>query len=328
MKIGQFKPEQHDFSNKVIALIGERGAGKSWIIKAILCIIVNIIPYISVFSGTEKATHFFEKNYFDSYIFNGPNGDAVSGILSRGTSVKETMYNARKFAVKVCRDYGVDSDLLDDIQSKIDIEQTIEADKLLLTELAGFWKILPENVKIELIPFIYVDPRSVIIYDDCLFDPSAFKEDSISELSLNGRHLGATFIFALQKAKSASAIRDNIDYIIICGLPNAKAIYEAYNIDSLMSLKDFRKLLKSVVKDHKCLVIHKTSTKELSKKIFYFKVNPDDHFRSKSAYDLIVNYHNRYYNENYNKESGSSMGNIISTSNNNDYSMNVDINWG
>ena len=290
-------PPDMDLSDKIIAMIGPRKSGKSWAIRHLMYSLdSNSIPYSSVFSRTEGASGFFKKFTDDIYIFEKPNEDRLAEIVERGMRTKNLINNAKEFAKELFQEHA-DEDERDDMRDAIGVDDDDKIEQLLFNNIGKYFSTLPDSYKEKLIPLVYVDPRSLIIYDDCLYDASAFKGETMREIFMNGRHYKMTFIFAMQSPKKIPPdLRDNIDYIFIYGGGDLKKVWETY-IGQKIDFKDFKKVTKKVCKNHKCLVIHLTSGKSIWDSMWTFKAEapPSDFIM---GCDISHELHQLFYNNN------------------------------
>ncbi len=61
-----------------------------------------------------------------------------------------------------------------------------------------------------------IDPRGILILDDCLYDNSWIKDTNIRALFMNGRHYKTMFVITMQYALGITPnLRTNIDYVFI-----------------------------------------------------------------------------------------------------------------
>lgn len=298
LKLKRFPIDDHDFSNKIICLIGTRGSGKSYTMRELIKKIIETnMPFGAVFSRSERANKYFNKFVDDLYIFYEANESKLKSIINRGMEITGIIEGTRKYARELFYQRSSDIEIAQ-LKEAIDKDDKDIEDKLLLTKLSEFWVTLDESQKENLIPLIYIDPRALIIYDDCLYDKGVFKNDSMVELFMNGRHYKLTFIFAMQSPKGITPdLRNNIDYIFLFEGCDVKKTHEAYLSDKL-SFKQLSAIMRKV-KDYKAIVIHRTSHKELKDSIWWYKADtqpPNIHFGSQLAHD----YHDIYYHDTFN----------------------------
>lgn len=119
--------------------------------------------------------------------------------------------------------------------------------------------------------------HAVLILDDCLADKKIWKEDSISELILNGRHSNITFIFTLQYSIGiAPSLRSNIDFVFIYALESVKEkrqIHEYY-AGMFDKFTDFKHVFDMITEDYQAMVINrKIKSNKMNSKIFWFKAD-------------------------------------------------------
>jgi len=129
-----------------------------------------------------------------------------------------------------------------------------------------------------------VDPRGVLVLDDCLFDAKAWMSDrSIKWIFMNGRHANITMIVTLQYVMGLSTeLRANADYIFICKEPklsNRKKLYEQY-CGIFPTFEMFNQVLMATTNNYGCLVIDNTSISDkLEDQVFWYKAEMHGAFR-------------------------------------------------
>jgi hypothetical protein len=121
-----------------------------------------------------------------------------------------------------------------------------------------------------------IDPRSVIVMDDCLADKSIWgKDPQISELLFNGRHRQITYILTMQYALGISPqLRSNFDYVFLLAedyVSNLKRIYEHY-AGMFPDFNSFRQIFGQLTEDFGAMVIKNRGVrKKLFDKIAFYK---------------------------------------------------------
>jgi|SRR3990172_3816156 len=136
-----------------------------------------------------------------------------------------------------------------------------------------------------------VDPRGVLILDDCLFDAKAWTGDrSIKWIFMNGRHANITMIVTLQYVMGLTTeLRANADYMFICKEPklsNRKKLYEQY-CGIFPSFEMFNQVLMATTNNYGCLVIDNTSISDkLEDQVFWYKAEIH-HSGFRLCYDVL-----------------------------------------
>ena len=122
-----------------------------------------------------------------------------------------------------------------------------------------------------------VDPRNVLILDDCLADDTWKKDPNIKWLFYNGRHVKITVILTMQFALGLPPqLRSNFQWVFLCRdnrITEQKKMYE--NFGSVFpSFEMFRQVHDKCTENYGCLVIDLTSTStRLSDSVFWYKVD-------------------------------------------------------
>jgi hypothetical protein len=136
-----------------------------------------------------------------------------------------------------------------------------------------------------------VDPRMLILFDDCLHDKSWQKSKAVKNIFMNGRHYKIFFILAMQYVLGIPpALRTNIDYVFIfrdSSLQNRRKIYECFG-GAIPTFDMFCQLMESLDK-YECLVICNDADRvSLEEQIMWYKAkdNGDFKFGSKKMWDF------------------------------------------
>jgi len=66
-----------------VTVIGKRGTGKSWIIRALAYAKRNIIPTALAFNGTDGATSFYSQFIPQSFVYNVLDTEKLKGLIKR-----------------------------------------------------------------------------------------------------------------------------------------------------------------------------------------------------------------------------------------------------
>jgi len=130
-----------------------------------------------------------------------------------------------------------------------------------------------------------VDPRSILILDDCLHKIKNIRNDpEMDFLFIAGRHVSACPIFAIQDPIGLSPTqRGQLSYAFIFyedKHTNLKKLYEHY-CGIFPDQKTFNEVLDYVTQDYGCLVIDYTNkkTRNLEDKIFWYRAKLRSNFK-------------------------------------------------
>jgi hypothetical protein len=158
-----------------------------------------------------------------------------------------------------------------------------------------------------------VDHRAVMLMDDCLGKAAEWKKDeNLSELLLNGRHYGITYMITLQDPLGVGPqMRGNFDYVFILADDNFKNIQRIYeNYAGIFPTKEsFAKTFSALTQDFGCMVlVNRGVRNDFFDKVFWFKANMDeldlDKFRSKP----FIDFHRYNYETEYKKKTRRGVG--------------------
>lgn len=138
-----------------------------------------------------------------------------------------------------------------------------------------------------------IDPRCMLIMDDCLYDSSKWQRDTnLRFVFLNGRHIRIMFILTSQYALGLPpTMRNNIDYVFILRenlIKSRRLIYENY-CGMLENFETFCAVLDQTTEDFECLVVcNNTRSNKIEDQIFYYKAGNPPEFRigSKTFWDM------------------------------------------
>lgn len=120
-----------------------------------------------------------------------------------------------------------------------------------------------------------VNPKAILIVDDCSDDPKFFGRPVFQSIFKRGRHWEMMFILALQYAKDIKpVIRTNVDYTFLFREPNEdmrKIIHKNY-ASITGSYSDFCDMMDQLTEDYHCIVIdNRVQSNNVSDCVFYFK---------------------------------------------------------
>ncbi len=154
-----------------------------------------------------------------------------------------------------------------------------------------------------------VDPRSLMILDDCMYDDSWTRDVNIRYLFMNGRWLKVFFLITMQYPLGIQpALRTNVDYVFILREPyasNRKRIYENYG-SAFPSFEFFCQVMDQCTQNYECIVINNnTQSNKLEDAIFWYKAELRGDFRicSPEAWALSAKHKKGEENEAYDPNS-------------------------
>lgn len=144
-----------------------------------------------------------------------------------------------------------------------------------------------------------VDPRGLLILDDCLYDSSWTKSKDIRSIFMNGRHYKMMFIVTMQYALGIPPnLRTNIDYVFILReniVANRKRIYESY-AGMFPTFEIFCQVMDQCTENYECLVIYNNAkSNNIEDQVFWYKAEPHPDFRIGAPAFW------KYHDENYTK---------------------------
>ena len=132
-----------------------------------------------------------------------------------------------------------------------------------------------------------IDPRTVVVFDDCLYDQSWTKDKNVRAFFMNGRHLKIFFIITMQYPLGIPPnLRTNIDYTFILRdniTKNRRRIFENYagmfpNYDIFSSVMD------QCTQNYECLVIdNSVASNKIEDCVFWYKAENRPTFRIGAA---------------------------------------------
>jgi hypothetical protein len=128
-----------------------------------------------------------------------------------------------------------------------------------------------------------VDPRGLLIFDDCLYDSSWTKSKDVRAIFMNGRHYKMMFIVTMQYALGIPPnLRTNIDYVFILReniVSNRKRIYESY-AGMFPTFEIFCQVMDQCTENFECLVIYNNAkSNNIEDQVFWYKAESHPPFR-------------------------------------------------
>lgn len=137
-----------------------------------------------------------------------------------------------------------------------------------------------------------IDPRAFLILDDCLYDKSWTKDETIREIFMNGRHFDLMFMVTMQYPLGIPPeLRTNVDYTFIFREPsisNRKRIYDNY-ASCIPTFQLFNQIMDKCTENYECVVIKTlATTNRLEDQVFWYKAPSVEDFRVGA--DVFWNY--------------------------------------
>ncbi len=128
-----------------------------------------------------------------------------------------------------------------------------------------------------------IDPRALLVMDDCLYDKKWTNDTNIRACFLNGRHFHSFFIFTSQYALAAPPIlRNNIDFVFILREPrinSRKRIYDNY-AGFVPNFDIFNQIMTQCTENYECLVVDNTTkSNKITDQIYWYKASSHEDFR-------------------------------------------------
>ena len=146
-----------------------------------------------------------------------------------------------------------------------------------------------------------VDPSGILIMDDCLARKKSWaKDESITEILMNGRHYRLTYILTMQTPLGITPdLRLNFDYVFLLkedSTINKKKLWDNY-ASMFPSLQAFEKVFGKCTEDYRAMVIdNRKPSDNIQEKVFWFKAKERKFsFGSKS----FISMHKTYYDPLY-----------------------------
>lgn len=128
-----------------------------------------------------------------------------------------------------------------------------------------------------------IDPRMLVVIDDCLYDDKWTRDVLMRCLFMNGRHWHLMVVIALQYSLGIPPIlRANIDYVFLLRNNVRRDREKLYNNFAGMfhNFDAFCQVMDQCTSNYECLVIHNTSkSNNLFDQVFYYKAKPRPDFR-------------------------------------------------
>jgi hypothetical protein len=128
-----------------------------------------------------------------------------------------------------------------------------------------------------------VDPRTFVVFDDCMFDNSWKNDKNVRLMFMNGRHYKILFLITMQFPLGIPPIlRTNVDFVFILRdnvHSNRRRIYEHW-AGVFSDFKTFCSVLDQCTENYECLVIDNTSkSNRIEDIVFWYKASAHENFR-------------------------------------------------
>jgi len=146
------------------------------------------------------------------------------------------------------------------------VEMQETASKMLRKDEATSGRINPRGL----------DPRAIMVMEDCLYDTSWTKDKNMIKLFMNGRHYKSTLLITMQyQLDIPPALRKNIDFMFVLRETNATSLKRIYdNANVSCSYESFCHLIDIYTREYGCLVIDNTTTRsKFEDRVFWYRAN-------------------------------------------------------
>ena len=153
----------------------------------------------------------------------------------------------------------------------------------------------------------FIDPRAIVVMDDCLASKGTWAKDPlVSELLFNGRHRHITYILTMQYPLGITPeLRSNFDYVFLLAedvTSNLKRIYEHY-AGMFPDFNSFRQVFRQLTEDYGAMVIkNRGSRTNLFDKIAFYKAPDLRKTPLKFGCKQLQTYHKKNYKENWEEQ--------------------------
>lgn len=144
-----------------------------------------------------------------------------------------------------------------------------------------------------------LDPRIVVVFDDCLSSKGDWAKDpNIAEIFFNGRHYKIMFMLTMQFPLGLKPeFRTNFDFVFLMQddfILNQKRLYDHY-AGMFPSFEMFRKVFMEVTDNYGCLVLNtRVKSKNILDKVFWYRASDPGAFMVGG--DRLKKYNKIYYN--------------------------------
>jgi hypothetical protein len=147
-----------------------------------------------------------------------------------------------------------------------------------------------------------VDPRAVVVMDDCLADKGSWARDPpIMDLLFNGRHRQITYILTMQYPLGIKPeLRSNFDYVFLLAedyISNMKKLYDHY-AGMFPDFNSFREVFRQLTAEFGAMVIKNRGARaNLFDKIAFYKAPDLSDVEVEFGCKQFRRYHRKNYNE-------------------------------
>jgi hypothetical protein len=232
-------PTVEHFLNKTTVIYGKSGSGKTFIIKHILYLLRDHVPFPFIFSASEKNNgNYSTKIVPRNLIFDEIDGSILEGIATLQTKKKQLYQIATRLDVmkRLMKRVASSAELTviiefervrDEMTAKAPFSDTEEA--LFKSQIVGFISkvyeqrmdaLLQLKAQGELdkeecftLEWFKFNPRIIIVFDDCSTDLSKLKTcATVLEQIFQGRHMNCTTIIGIHDdAMLSPGMRNNVN---------------------------------------------------------------------------------------------------------------------
>lgn len=145
-----------------------------------------------------------------------------------------------------------------------------------------------------------IDPRAVLVMDDCTYDETWTRNPNIRYVFNNGRHRKLLFLLCSQYIYSLPPkLRTNIDFIFVLREPNysnKRRLYETF-CGMFPTFEVFNTVLDATTENYECMVIDNTTkSNKLEDQVYWYKASDHEPFRFGS--EVYWNYSEKHCNVN------------------------------
>ena len=192
------------------------------------------------------------------------NKDVPMSTVVSGTESGDTFY--ANFVPKLCIQEQYNPDI---------IENVLKRQKAVLKQIKTETEDYSKSSSI--------DPRHVVILDNCFYDPLWASNKMMKLMFMNGRCWKTMLVITMSYPLGIhTSIRTKIDYVFILresSYSNRKRIYVNY-ADVFPSFDIFNTIMDNTTENFECLVINnKINSTKLEDKIFWYKADPIPDFK-------------------------------------------------
>lgn len=151
-----------------------------------------------------------------------------------------------------------------------------------------------------------IDPRAILILDDCLYDNSWTKDVNIRCMFMNGRHYNTMFIITMQYPLGIPpSSRTNIDFVFILrenNINNRRRIYENY-ASMFPTFEMFCTVMDQCTENYECLVVQiSANSNKLQDQVFWYKAEAHKDFKVGAKEFWDAHYENMALQENISED--------------------------